>query len=122
MKKSMLVILAGVVLVSTAFGDTGKKAAGKVAAGQKSFMMHCAVCHGQNADGQSQMTSVFSTPIPDYRSPKVQALTDSEIADTIMNGKGQMPAVAGVDASEIPGLVAYVRSFAPKKKAKAAAK
>jgi hypothetical protein len=35
----------------------------------------------------------------------------------ITDGKGQMPAVAGVEESEIPDLVAFVRSFGSKKKA-----
>lgn len=113
MKNIMTLVFLVAMVSSSVFAATAKT--GNAVAGKKSFLSHCSVCHGMNADGKSQMASSFSTPIPGFRSKKVQSLTNDQISHVIMDGMGQMPAVAGVDDSEIPNLVAYVRTFGPKK-------
>jgi mono/diheme cytochrome c family protein len=114
MKKTMTLVFLSTLVSCAALAAPPKT--GSAVAGKKAFISHCAVCHGMNADGKSQMANSFSTPIPDFRSKKVQSFTNDEIGHVISDGMGQMPAVAGVEDSEIPNLIAYVRTFGPKKK------
>jgi cytochrome c len=51
-----------------------------------SFLDRCAVCHGPDGSGQTQVGSNLYPKVPDLRSPRTQKLTDGEIRYIIRNG------------------------------------
>jgi mono/diheme cytochrome c family protein len=54
--------------------------------------------------------------VPDLRSPAVQKLTDTELAQVISDGKGGLPSFKGsLSDAQIHSLVTYIRSLAAKK-------
>ncbi len=89
-------------------------AAGDAAAGKAVFQQHCSPCHGQDAMGNTPVAKAFNADL-NLHDQKAQSLKDSEIADIIKNGKGKMPKPPGVNESDIPNLIAYIRTLAEKK-------
>ena len=53
---------------------------------RESFVDRCAVCHGPDGSGQTQVGSNLYPKVPDLRSPRTQKLTDGEIRYIIRNG------------------------------------
>jgi predicted CXXCH cytochrome family protein len=53
---------------------------------RESFLDRCAVCHGPDGAGQTQVGSNLYPKVPDLRSPRTQKLTDGEIRYIIRNG------------------------------------
>ncbi len=75
----------------------------------------CALCHGDNGNGKSEIAESMKLTLLDYTDPKSLAgKSDQELFDAIRKGRGdKMPpedAVRAKDA-EVRGLVAYVRSL-----------
>ena len=54
--------------------------------GRAHFADHCAVCHGNDGRGQTDMGPNFYPPVPDMTSPEIQSLSDGEIYYAIRNG------------------------------------
>ncbi|MDZ4134089.1 MAG: c-type cytochrome [Paracoccaceae bacterium] len=50
--------------VSFAQDQSGKADPAEVAAGQSEFMMACAACHGEKADGNGPIATMFRNPVP----------------------------------------------------------
>jgi mono/diheme cytochrome c family protein len=83
------------------------------AASSATFRTKCATCHGQDGGGS---TVGKSMNVPDLRSPVVQKLSDTELAQVIANGKGGMPPFkSSLSADQIHSMVSYVRSLHQKK-------
>jgi mono/diheme cytochrome c family protein len=83
------------------------------AASSATFRTKCATCHGQDGGGS---TVGKSMNVPDLRSPAVQKLSDTELAQIIANGKGGMPPFkSSLSADQIHSMVSYVRSLHQKK-------
>jgi mono/diheme cytochrome c family protein len=79
------------------------------AASSATFRTKCAICHGQDGGGSEVGKSIN---VPDLRSPVVQKLPDTEVAQVISNGKGGMPAFKNsLSEDQIHGLVTYIRSL-----------
>ena len=73
----------------------------------------CATCHGQDGSGNTPVGK--SLKVADLRSVEVQKKTDAELAQSIVEGKGNMPSFkSSVTEDEIRALVMYVRTLAPK--------
>src|SRR6202035_4757049 len=53
---------------------------------RESFLDRCAVCHGPDGSGQTQVGSNLYPKVPDLRSARTQRLTDGEIHYIIRNG------------------------------------
>jgi predicted CXXCH cytochrome family protein len=53
---------------------------------RESYVDRCAVCHGVDGAGQTQIGSNLYPKVPDLRSPRTQRLTDGEIRYIIRNG------------------------------------
>jgi hypothetical protein len=47
--------------------------------GREHFTARCAICHGDDASGQTQMGRNLYPRVPDLRLPQTQNLTDGEI-------------------------------------------
>lgn len=76
------------------------------------FQRKCALCHG--ADGSGQTDIGKSLKAPDLHSHDVQVMTDDQLAQIITNGKGQMPAYKVIlKEDQIHSLVQYLRTLAP---------
>jgi mono/diheme cytochrome c family protein len=75
---------------------------------------HCAVCHASDGRGSTKLSRHMYPPVPDFRSPRVQGLTDGELFYAIEQGMPWtgMPAWAtGTDegARESWALVHFIR-------------
>jgi mono/diheme cytochrome c family protein len=75
----------------------------------------CALCHGDNGNGKSELATSMNLTLLDYTDPKSLAgKSDQELFDAIRKGRGdKMPPEdeARAKDAEIKGLVAYVRSL-----------
>jgi len=83
------------------------------AASSATFRTKCAMCHGQDGGGSEVGKSMN---VPDLRSPAVQKLSDTQLAQIISDGKGGMPSFKNsLSEDQIHSLVSYVRSLHQKK-------
>lgn len=55
-------------------------------AGSRHFADHCAVCHGNDGSGETDMGRGLYPPPPDMRTARTQSLTDGELFFIIENG------------------------------------
>ncbi len=78
--------------------------------GQQLFEENCASCHGLSGQGHPAMgTSMFH-----FNDAKWQQMrTDEQIRNTILHGRGSMPAFQGaLSEQEVNAIVAHVRTLA----------
>jgi mono/diheme cytochrome c family protein len=70
-----------------------------VRAGMEHFADHCAICHGNDGSGQSELGKGLYPKPPDMRQQRTQSLSDGEIFWIIENGVRftGMPAFGGGD-------------------------
>ena len=81
--------------------------------GQAIYENKCRVCHDQFGQPTGPGARLGA---PDLRSPAVQRLTDSQIANQIIHGKTNMPGFKGaLRPEEVNELVRYVRTFGKNK-------
>lgn len=79
----------------------------------KIYKTSCVLCHA--ADGSGNTASGKALKAKDLASSEVEQKTDAELTDTIVKGKGKMPAFgAKLKPEDIKQLVAYIRAM-PKK-------
>jgi mono/diheme cytochrome c family protein len=80
--------------------------------GGRHFQDHCAVCHGDDGSGKSEIGQNLYPKAPDMRAAATQELTDGELYFIITNGIRYtgMPGWEGEDTpAEIWKLVAFIR-------------
>jgi mono/diheme cytochrome c family protein len=70
------------------------------------YQAKCASCHGKNREGSA---TTFSPPLQGVSSRYPDAL----VRATIQNGKGRMPAVAGLSPQDINSLLKFLHADAP---------
>jgi cytochrome c oxidase cbb3-type subunit 2 len=113
-------------LVAAVLGLTAS-AAGQspdLAAGERVFRDHCAICHGATGDGQGHAAHHFTTPPRDltkgrykFRSTASgQVPTDADLTRTIVQGipaTGMVPQNHLSDA-EVRAVIAFVKSLSPR--------
>lgn len=78
-------------------------------AGRKIFVQNCAMCHGQNAEGQATFPSLHTA--------QVRNLTDGDIEWLLMHGslaKG-MPSWSALSQTQRWDLITYIRTLKPQK-------
>jgi mono/diheme cytochrome c family protein len=143
MLKPLLFISAVVLFgisASSALAPTPQEAAPAPAAGQVNpvkptpqsqarakeiYTVDCAMCHGDNGDGKTDMAKQMDLTLGDFTDPKTLAgKPDQELFDLIRNGKGKMFAEAQGRAKdhEVWNLIIYVRGMSSKQPAAPAAK
>lgn len=73
------------------------------------FADHCAVCHGNNGNGETMFGKGMYPKPPDLRLSRTQDLTDGEIFYIIENGirMSGMPAFGGADTADQSWKLAY---------------
>lgn len=109
--------LTGVVSQEPASGKAPIKASAEgLAKAKKLYAVDCAMCHGDDGSGQSDMAKDMNLKILDWTNPSSLAnKTDKDLFDDIRKGKGdKMPAEDAVRAKddEVWHLVQYIRSMA----------
>lgn len=78
--------------------------------GEDIFRARCAVCHG--ADGAGKTAAGKKLKVPDLRSSEVQELSDEELAGTVSDGRGEMPAFGKkLGREKIRQVVSYLRKL-----------
>ena len=91
-----------------------KPTAQALARAKELYGFDCALCHGANGDGKTDLAKDMKLTISDWTDPKsLAAKSDKELFDTIRNGKDKMPAEGTGRAKddEVWNLVIYIRSF-----------
>jgi mono/diheme cytochrome c family protein len=85
-----------------------------LATAKKFFGYDCAMCHGLTGDGKGDLGSSMSLKMSDWRDPAVLAkLSDAQIFDVIVKGKGKMEGEGDrVSSEKAWELVNYVRALA----------
>jgi mono/diheme cytochrome c family protein len=81
---------------------------------KKIYAIDCAVCHGDNGNGKTDLATSMQLTLLDYTDPKALAgKSDQELFDVIRNGKDKMPPEDPGRAKddEIWNLVIYIRGL-----------
>ena len=103
---ALLILVPVISLTSRA----GLGANDKSPRGENIFRAKCSVCHGVDGAGQTENGKKFK--VPDLRSEKVQSLSEDEMLDSVMNGKGYMPPMGKkYSADQLKQVVVYVRTL-----------
>jgi mono/diheme cytochrome c family protein len=89
-----------------------------LAAAKKFFGFDCAMCHGAAGDGKGDLAASMGLKMNDWREASRSALTDPEIYDLIVKGKGKMIGEGDrYPAETVWELVNYVRTLEKKETA-----
>jgi mono/diheme cytochrome c family protein len=78
------------------------------------YAMDCAMCHGENGNGQSDIAKSMDLTLDDWTNPAMLAnKPDAGVFAVIRNGKDKMPPEDKSRATdtEVWNLVIYIRSF-----------
>lgn len=91
----------------------GQASAADARQGAATFKAKCAVCHGADGSGNTQIAKKLN--IRDLRSSEVQKRTDAQLFEITAQGKGQMPGyLKTLGHDKIHQVVAYLRELAKK--------
>jgi mono/diheme cytochrome c family protein len=79
----------------------------------------CSMCHGQMGHGVTSLNKNSTGDVPDLDdSASVAQVTDKDLYEIILNGKGKMPGEKGrLKSDEVWSLVTYVRELGTKRPA-----
>jgi mono/diheme cytochrome c family protein len=118
MMRNPLLLLPAVVLVgyaALAGGQTAAKSSGEVPAHIKTiYKADCALCHGDNGDGKTDLAKDMALTLSDFTDPKtLQSITDEQIFQLIRKGKDKMPPEEEGRAkdADVHSLILYIRNF-----------
>ena len=78
------------------------------------YARDCALCHGDNGNGQSDLAKSMELTMNDWTNPASLAnKTDGELFRVIRNGKDKMPPedAARAKDTEVWNLIIYIRTF-----------
>jgi mono/diheme cytochrome c family protein len=92
-----------------------KPTAQSQARAKKIYGIDCAMCHGDNGDGKTDLARDMQLTLRDWTDPKaLAAIPDQSLFAAIRNGKGKMPPEAEGRArdDEVWNLILYIRSMA----------
>jgi mono/diheme cytochrome c family protein len=99
---------------STARKSHDKTTIADQAAAKKLYLRDCAMCHGENGKGQTDLARDMQLQLSDLtNSKKLSDKQDEELFTLIRNGKDKMPPESEERAKddEVRSLIQYVRSF-----------
>lgn len=121
MLKSILILLTAVFLSASILPaqgpkpqETAKSSPEVRARAKRVYTFDCAMCHGENGNGKTDMAHDMQLVIHDWTDPSVLAnKQDKELFDIIRKGKDKMPAEEEGRAKndEVWALIAYIRGF-----------
>ena len=85
-----------------------------VARTKEIYNIDCALCHGPNGNGKTDLAKDMQLTLSDFTDPKTLAdKTDDQLFDLIRKGKDKMPGEEPARAKndEVKALIQYLRSF-----------
>jgi cytochrome c6 len=109
MSKSLLATTFRVALflgssASLVFGQSANNSAATT------YKTNCVSCHGSDGRGSVVGKSLHAA---DFHSPQVQQQSDTQLADVVAQGRGNMPAFGTrLTKDQIDALVKYIRTLA----------
>ena len=76
----------------------------------------CALCHGEKGDGKGDVADSMKLTLKDYTKPdSLKDMTDGQMYDIIVKGKGQMPGEEGrAKPDDIWNMIIYIRNMSKK--------
>lgn len=76
----------------------------------------CALCHGEKGDGKGDVADSMKLTLRDYTKPdSLKDITDGQMYDIILKGKGQMPGEEGrAKPDDVWNLVIFIRNMSKK--------
>jgi mono/diheme cytochrome c family protein len=92
-----------------------KQSAGSTARVKEIYKIDCALCHGDNGNGKTDLAKDMQLNLSDFTDPKtLDGKTDDQLFDLIRKGKDKMPGEEAARAKneEVKALVLYIRTFA----------
>lgn len=93
------------------------------AKGKKLYAVDCAMCHGDNGNGQSDLAKDMDLKLLDWTDPKtLAAMSDQDLTALIRKGKDKMPPEDSSRATDddIKSVIRYIRDFSKGQPAAAA--
>ena len=125
MTKTVLLVPAAIVFVLAAAAAPGttpqesgkggaKAAAESLAKAKKIYNVDCAMCHGDNGNGKTDLATSMQLSLMDWTDPKTLSdKQDQDLFNIIRNGKDKMPPEGDGRAKddEVKALVQYIRTF-----------
>jgi cytochrome c5 len=81
---------------------------------KKIYAVDCALCHGENGNGKTDIAKDMSLTLADWTDPKALAgKSDQALFDMIRNGKDKMPPEAPGRAKDedVRSLIVYIRGM-----------
>lgn len=103
---------------------TAKPTAQALTRAKELYGFDCALCHGANGDGKTDLAKDMQLKLSDWTDAKsLASKSDKDLFAMIRNGKDKMPAEAEGRAKddEVWALIYYLRSMAKEQPAPAAA-
>jgi len=94
--------------------DSAKITPDSQAKAKKFYAVDCAMCHGDNGNGKTDLATSMGLTQPDWSDAKTLAgKDDKELFEAIRNGKGKMPPEGAGRAKDddVWNLIVYIRSF-----------
>jgi mono/diheme cytochrome c family protein len=85
------------------------------------YAIDCAMCHGDNGNGQTDLSKSMELKLADWSDPSTLAnKQDDDLFKIIRNGKDKMPpeAEGRANDNEVWNLVLYIRGFSKAQAAK----
>ena len=99
---------------ATATKNPVKPTAEGLAKAKATYKNDCAMCHGDNGDGKSDLATSMDLKLDDWTNPAALASVDDQVLfNTIRNGKDKMPSEDAGRAkdSDVWNLIHYIRGF-----------
>jgi mono/diheme cytochrome c family protein len=91
-----------------------KPTAASLERAKKLYKIDCAMCHGDNGNGKTDLGKDMQLTLPDWTNPaSLAGMLDQSLFNAIRNGKGSMPSEAEGRASDIEvwNLIHYIRGL-----------
>jgi cytochrome c len=91
-----------------------KPTAASLERAKKLYAVDCAMCHGDNGNGKTDLGNDMQLTLPDWTNPASLAKElDQSLFNAIRNGKGKMPSEAEGRASDtaVWDLILYIRGM-----------
>jgi mono/diheme cytochrome c family protein len=104
-----ILAVAALFLTALAIPATARADAASTAAGAAIYKEKCIGCHAADGSGNAPMGKALKAG--DLRTAQIQGKKDAELAASITNGKGKMPAQKGLSAAQVSQILDYVRTL-----------
>jgi mono/diheme cytochrome c family protein len=92
---------------------TPKPSAATLDKAKKIYAVDCAMCHGDNGNGKTDLAKDMALNLVDWTNPAIlTGKPDKQLFDIIRNGKDKMPAedVGRAGDNEVRALIYYIRN------------